>query len=299
MKKSLKNKNIGFTAFSHIFFIIFSICCVIPFLLLVSISFSFEKDILDGGFALIPKNFSLDAYKYVLSEPSALVDAYLVTGFYTVFGTIISILFMSGVAYTLARKNFRYKKALTLFLLVTMLFNGGLTASYIINTQVYHLGDNLLVYLFNGSTVTAYQVFVFRTFFKQIPESLVESANLEGANEWQLMFKIIMPLSTPVLATFGFMGAIARWNNVQTALYYITDKKYFTLQLLLQNVLNQAEYLKELRKMMDISALSTETIPTETMKFAMCILACGPMILVFPFFQKYLTKGMVVGAVKG
>lgn len=299
MKKSLKRKHFGFKAFSHIFFVIFSLCCIIPFLLLISISFSNEKDILDGGFSLIPKNFSLDAYKYVLSEPSALVDAYAVTGFYTIFGTIISILLMAGVAYALARKTFRYKKALTIFLLITMLFNGGLTSSYIINTQVYNLGDNLLIFLFNGGTVTAYHIFVFRTFFKQIPESLIESANLEGANEWQLMSKIVFPLSTPVLATFGFMGAVSRWNDVQTALYYITDSKYFTLQLLLQNILNQAEYLNELKKMMDVSAMATATIPTETMKFAMCILACGPMILVFPFFQKYLTKGMVVGAVKG
>ncbi|MBQ9965504.1 MAG: carbohydrate ABC transporter permease [Clostridia bacterium] len=299
MKKSLKRKHFGFKAFSHIFFVIFSLCCVIPFLLLISISFSNEKDILDGGFSLIPKNFSLDAYKYVLSEPSALVDAYMVTGFYTIFGTIISILLMAGVAYALARSTFRYKKALTVYLLITMLFNGGLTSSYIINTQVYNLGDNLLIFLFNGATVTAYQIFVFRTFFKQIPESLIESANLEGANEWQLMSKIVFPLSTPVLATFGFMGAVARWNNVQLALYYITDSKYFTLQLLLQKILNQAEYLNQLKKMMDISVMTTEIIPTETMKFAMCILACGPMILVFPFFQKYLTKGMVVGAVKG
>ena len=299
MKKSLKRKHFGFTVFSHGFFILFSICCVIPFLLLISISFSLEKDILDGGFSLIPKNFSLDAYKFVLSEPSALFDAYLVTGFYTVFGTLISVVLMAGVAYALARKTFRYKKAVTIFLLITMLFKGGLTSSYIINTQVYNLGDNLLIFLFNDATVSAYQVFVFRTFFRQIPESLIESANLEGANEWQLLYKIMVPLSTPVLATFGFMGAVNRWNNVQLSLYYITEKKLFTLQLMLQNILNQAEYLKELRKMMDISAISVDTVPTETMKFAMCILACGPMILVFPFFQKYLTKGMVVGAVKG
>ena len=299
MKRTLKNRHLGFTAFAHIFFITFSLCCIIPFLLLISISFSAENDILDGGFALIPKHFSLDAYKYVLSEPSALVDAYGVTIFYTVCGTIISVAFMAGVAYALARKTFRYKKALTIFLLITMLFNGGLTSSYIINTQVYHLGDTLWIYLFNTSTVTAYTVFVFRTFFRQIPESLIESANLEGANEWQLMTKIMLPLSKPVLATFGFMGAVTRWNDLQTALYYISDSKLYTLQLLLQNILNQAEYLRELQKLMDVSAMSTSTVPTETMKFAMCILACGPMILVFPFFQKYLTKGMVVGAVKG
>ncbi|MBP3626884.1 MAG: carbohydrate ABC transporter permease [Clostridia bacterium] len=299
MKKTLKNKHLGFTVFSHISFIIFSLCCIVPFLLLIAISFSNEKDILDGGFALIPERFSLDAYKYVLTEPSSLIDAYGITIFYTIFGTIVSVVFMAGMAYTLARKTFRYKKALTIFLLITMLFNGGLTSSYIINTQIYRLGDTLWIYIFNSSTVTAYTVFVFRTFFKQIPESLIESANLEGANEWQLLTKIIIPLSKPVLATFGFMGAVSRWNDLQVALYYISNSKLYTLQLLLQNILNQAEYLKELQKVMDVSAISMNTIPTETMKFAMCILACGPMILTFPFFQKYLTKGMVVGAVKG
>lgn len=294
--KLVKNK---LAIFAHIFFIIFSIICIIPFLLLVSISLSSEKDIIDGGFALIPKHFSLDAYKYVASDLSSIIRAYGVTAFYTVAGTAISIILMAGVAYALARKTFRYKNALTVFLLITMLFSGGLTASYIFNTQVYHLGDTIWIYLINGSTVQAYTVFVFRTFFKSIPESLIESATLDGASEFCLMRKIMLPLSMPVLATFSFMGALSRWNDVQTSLYYISDSRLYTLQLLLQNILNQAEYLNKLKATMSIEIANTAAIPTETMKFAMCVIATGPMIFCFPFFQKYLAKGMVVGAVKG
>lgn len=296
--KLAKQKNLGLKIVTHTFFILFSLCCILPFLLLISISFSLEKDVINGGFSLIPAHFSTAAYEYVLSDPSALVNAYGVTAFYAFAGTAISVCFMAGIAYALARKTFRYKKALTIFLLITMLFNGGLTAQYIFNTQVYHIGDSLWIYLFNSSTVAAYTVFVFRTFFRQIPESLLESANLEGANEWQLLTKIMLPLSKPVFATFGFMGAVSRWNDLQVSLYYISENKLFTLQLLLQNVLNQAEYLKELQKTMQIP-INFGSIPVETMKFAMCILASGPMILCFPFFQKYFTKGMVVGAVKG
>lgn len=296
-KNKLQRSKLG--VFAHIFFIIFSIICIIPFLLLISISLSEEKDIIDGGFSLIPKHFSLDAYKYVASDLSPVLRAYGVTAIYAVAGTFISIVFMAGVAYALARKTFRYKNTLTVFLLITMLFGGGLTASYIFNTQVYHLGDTIWIYLINGGTVSAYNIFVFRTFFKSIPESLIESANLDGASEFCIMRKIMIPLSTPVLATFSFMGALGRWNDVSISLYYISDSNLYTLQLMLQNILNQAEYLKQLKATMSIDIAGSAAIPTETMKFAMCIIAAGPMIFCFPFFQKYLAKGIVVGAVKG
>lgn len=281
----------------HIFFILYSLLCILPFVLILSISFSNENDIINNGFALIPQHFSTDAYKQIFGNPSSLLQAYLVTIVYAVGGTLLKTLIEAMMGYVLSRDACAFKKPLNAMLVITMFFNGGIIPSYIINTQWFHLGDSIWIYLLSG-LMTAYNVFVFRTFFSTIPKSLIESAMLDGASELNVLRIIVIPLSKPVLATFSFMSLIAKWNDYNVSMYYITEPKLYTLQYMLQNILNEAEFLKSLKESMPGLA-DAVAIPSETLKYAMCILAAGPMVIVFPAFQKYFAKGMVVGAVKG
>ena len=290
-------KYLNYKTVIHLVFIIASLIFLLPFVLIIAISFSDESDVLRYGYSLIPQHFTTSAYSYVFANISELLQAYLVTIYSSFVGTAISVVMMAMTGYALSRGNFAYKKFVNVFLVITMFFSGGLVPSYVINTTVFHLQNSPLIYILNG-LISAYTIFVFRTFFAQIPHSLVESATLDGASEFQIFTKITLPLSKPVIATFSFMGLITRWNNFETSLYYITDKSLYTLQYLLQQVLNEAEFLKQAMKVMPETMMNV-TMPSETLKFAICVLAAGPMVLIFPFFQKYFSKGMVVGAVKG
>ena len=269
---------------------------ILPFVLIVSISFSNENDITRFGYSLIVKNISTTAYAYIFKNPQSIINSYLVTTFFAFAGTAVSIFVMALSGYALSRDAFTYKKFVTYPLLLTMFFSGGLIPLYIINTQVFHLTNNLMVYIMWGM-ISGYTIFVFRSFFSQIPKSLIESADLDGANEFQILWHVILPLSTPVLATFGFIGIVTRWNNFEASLYYISIPKLYSLQYLLQLVLKEVAFLR--MSMSGVPEGVTGVIPMETIKFAMCVVAAGPMVLVFPFFQKYFSKGMVVGAVKG
>lgn len=292
-----KRKIINYKSFIHLFFIIYSLLCIVPFWLIVSISLSKESDIMVKGFSIIPENFTTEAYSYVFNDASTLWQAYIVTAIYAVLGTIISVVVMAMFGYALSRQHYVLKKFLIFYTLITMLFNGGLVPSYVINTQIFGLQNNIAIYLVTGM-VTGYTVFVFRTFFAQIPTSLIEAASIDGAKELQILTKIIVPLSKPVLATFTFTGVVQRWNDFETSMYYIQDQKLYTLQYLLQNILNEAAFLNQLKN--QLSAFSDMiVVPSETLKYAMCVLAAGPMVIIFPLFQKYFSKGMVVGAVKG
>lgn len=293
----MNNKKFSYKAFVHLFFVLYGLICIIPFLLIVSISLSNETDIINKGFSLIPAHFSGDAYSQIFQNPKSLIGAYGVTLLNAVAGTALAIIMQAMLGYVLSRDTCAFKKPINIMLVITMFFSGGLIPSYVVNTQVFHLGDTIWIYILSGC-MSAYNVFVFRTFFSTIPKSLIESAQLDGATEMQMLAKITVPLSKPVLATFTFTGMLGRWNDYTVPMYYITDDKLYNLQYLLQQILNEAAFLKQLQDSMPQLA-NAVAIPSETLKFAMCVLAAGPMVLVFPFFQKYFAKGMVVGAVKG
>lgn len=294
MKRLLKYPKYKF--FVHLFFVCASLLCIVPFLLIISISLSQEVDVVRNGFKLIPEHFTLEAYRYAFGNWTTILDAYAVTAIYAVGGSLISIILMAMIAYALSNDNYVLRKPITYFLLITMFIGGGLIPSYVINTQWFHLGNNILMYLLHG-LISAYTVFVFRTFFKSIPQSLIDAAYIDGATEMQVLAKVIIPLSVPVLATFAFMNMIARWNNYDVSMYYMQNERLYTLQYVLQNILNESEYLKQMKDSMP--GLNITVPPSETLKFAMCIVTTGPMLMVFPYFQKYFSKGMMLGAVKG
>lgn len=291
MKKSKLNYKVAI----YIFFFLFSLCFILPFLLLIGISLSDETDLINSGFKLIPEHFTTAAYDLLFQNPDKLARATLVTLFYAFVPVAIKILVEACCGYALARRNFLYKNHIKFFLLITMFVNGGLAPTYILRTQYLGLQDNMMVYFWCWG-VGASQIFIFRTFFRQLPSDLYDSAHLDGAGEMQTLIRIIAPLSKPILATYFLLGMLGHWNDYTTTLYYITDPDLYTLQYLMQKILQEAEMIKQMIAQMGITMA---TPPTETLKFAICVYAAIPMMIIFPFFQKFFSKGIMVGSVKG
>ncbi len=280
----------------HIFFVLMCLTYILPFLLLLAISVTDEKTIMEFGYNIIPKKISFEAYKQVFNNPTQLINSYKTTIIFSVTSTVLTVIVTTMTAYPLSRNNFKYKKALTWYIFITMLFGGGLIPSYLVNTKFLHLGNTIWVYILPG-LVSTWNVIIVRTFFQGIPESLAESAKIDGASEFYTFIKIMLPLSKPVMATIGFMFLLGKWNDWNTALIYIKDTKLYSLQYLLQKILRETEFIKEMAG--QNANFNNYTLPTESMRYATAILAAGPMLVIFPFFQKYFTKGMTIGAVKG
>ena len=293
MKKSQKRK-IGQIAL-HTFFIILCMCYILPLILVISISLEGGNN---HGFKLIPDEFSLTAYKMIFDNPKPILDAYITTIFYSVVGTVSSLVVMAMLAYTLSRPEFKLKNIYTFILFFTTLFSGGMVPAYILNTRYLHLGDKIWIYIL-PFIVNAWNVIVIRTYFQGLPKELFESARLDGASEMRICFRIAVPLSTPVLASVGFLRFIDAWNDWSTSQVYIKRPELRSLQYLLQQILND---IKMIEQMVDQGMMNdADTIITnlETMRFALVVVAGVPAMMIFPFFQKYFAKGMTIGSVKG
>jgi putative aldouronate transport system permease protein len=299
---SILKKGNRYSIFIHLFFILACFTFVLPMILVISISFSSELSVtaVNAGYSLIPKEFSLDAYKMAFANPDAIKNAYILTASQAILGTALALLVIGMVAYPLSRRNFAYKGVITFIIFFTMLFGGGMIPTYIIYTQWYHLGDSFWVYILPGLAGGAWNTLVVRTFFKGLPESLFESAKIDGAKELTIFFRIALPLSKAVFAAIGFMMMVGKWNDWGTSLIYIRTHKLYTLQYLLQRILNEADFLNGLIEN-PIPGINVNQMkrPTETLRYAMCVIAAGPMLIAFPFFQKYFSKGLTIGAVKG
>lgn len=291
MNKKIK----AFDVFNVIFFIVVTFICVFPIYLIAANAFSTESDVLTYGFAVFPKNFTFDAFKYVLKEPSQLLNSLWATLVYAIGGTAFSVLIMAMLGYVLTRKEFIFKKICNVALVFTMFFSAGLIPSYIVNTQMLHLENSWMAYILIHSVVAS-NVFIYRTFFRQIPESLIESAEIDGATQYQVLAKIIIPLSKAILATQFFLTMSGRWKAYDVSLYYISDPKMYTLEYYIQVLSKNANLLKQSLMVMGMDA---SEIPIETMKFAVVFFTLIPMVLIFPYFQKKFSKGAMVGAVKG
>lgn len=271
---------------------------VVPFWLIVSISLTDEKAIASMGYRFIPPVFSLLSYKFVFSNATQIVDSYLVTALASAIGTALSLITMALCAYPLSRPNFIFRKQITFYIFFTMIFSGGLVPSYILNAKYLHLKDSFLIYILPG-LCNAFYLFIIRTYFRELPASLIESAKIDGAGELKIFLGIILPLSKPVLATVSFFLVLNYWNNWFTCMLYITNKKLYTLQYLLQKILMELQFLRNLAIEVPVGSADTELAPTEGMRYAMAIVATGPMLIIFPFFQKYFTQGLTIGAIKG
>ncbi len=285
--------------FVHLFFVVFCLGFVIPFIYVISASFTNEYELLSEGYRLIPRAFDVSAYRYIFKNPEQIINSYLVTIFFSTVGTLLGVLVMVFVGYSISRSNFVCRKFVTMFIFFTMLFSGGMVPSYILITQYLKLGNNILVYII-PSLASAWYIILFKTFFSQLPMGLIESAKIDGASELRILLQIVLPLSKPVLATVSLLVLLGKWNDWMTTLLYVRNKNLYSLQYLLQEILRETEFLNLMVKNRAIGGMINSTkIPIDSMKFAMAIVAAGPMLVIFPFFQKYFTRGLTIGSIKG
>ena len=283
----------------HIFFIVLSLAFIVPMLYVIAVSFSSQEAIDAFGYKLIPSEFSLDAYKFVFKNPTQLINSYKVTIFSSLVGTLLSVTVMALVAFPLSQQSFRYRKPIMYMIFFTMLFSGGLIPHYILTTQYLGLDNSIWVYIL-PTLASAYHIIIIRTFFQQLPVSLIESARLDGAADARIFTSIVLPLSKPVIATIALMTMLNKWNDWYTTLIYVRDSELYTLQYMLQKILREVQFMKEVSQSNMAGNLVLESnIPEEPARFAMVIVAAGPMLVIFPFFQKYFTRGLTLGAVKG
>ncbi|MDI9499199.1 MAG: carbohydrate ABC transporter permease [Bacillota bacterium] len=285
----------------HIVFILFSLACLAPLALLVIISLTPENLILQNGYTFFTRELTLNAYEFLFSKPDLVINAYSVTFFIVIVGTFISLFITILYAYPISRMDFPFRNFFSMFIVLTMLFNGGLTATYLVNVRLLHLRNTVwaLVLPLIGS---AFYILIARTFFRNtIPGELLESARIDGASEGRILFQIVLPLSLPMLATIGLFIVFRYWNDWFQALLYLTDKKLYPLQFVMNRALMNVQYLQQ-----NISTLSSEEamielakMPSESLRMAMAVTSIGPIVIAYPFFQKYFISGLTVGAVKG
>lgn len=298
-----KTKTIRHSASDRILLIIFyivigvfAIACLYPLLLAVGTSFSDEASVTVNGYRVIPKKFSLEAYKMILgSLGKNILNAYCVTIAVTVIGTAVSILVSSSFAYVLTVKEFKPKGMLNMFLYIPMIFSAGLLPWYIMCTKYYHLTDNFLA-LILPCCMNAFNVFLLRNFFKSIPEELAEAAKIDGANYLRIFSVIYFPLAKVGLVTVGLFYALSYWNDYYLSLMFINKQNMYPLQYYLYNMLANVQFIAN---QANASLGYNINIPLETTKMATICVTIGPIILLYPIAQKYITKGVIVGAVKG
>lgn len=304
MKSQWKNVNQishGWNAAFNLLLGIFALSCIVPVVLVFMISISDVMSIATKGYTFFPSGINFQAYKFLMTDRETIFNVYYVSILQTVVGTVLSVILTALMAYPLSRSCFRYKNAVTFYIFFTMLFSGGLIPWYMICANVLRLRNTFWA-LVVPYLMAPFNVIIMRTFFKTtIHDSLIESAKLDGASELRVLLWIVLPLSLPVLATIGLFRAIAYWNDWWLPTILVDNNKWINLQYAMTQVIRSATYLADLAASGATGSTQTELarMPTESVRMAMCIVSMGPIVLAYPFCQKYFVKGLTIGAVKG
>lgn len=272
-----------------------SVLWIIPVLFIFSLSVTPETSLSEVGYRLIPKEITFDAYTYIIKNPAQILNSYKISIIVTVIGTVAGLMFTTGIAYAMSRKDFKLGKHITRFVMFAMLFHGGLIPTYIVVTQVLHLGNTLWVLILT-MLVSSWNIFLMKSFLSSIPTELLEASFIDGATEYQTYFKVVLPLAKPGLATVGLLILFSYWNDWYQAMLYIDNMDLVPLQLLLYKIISNIQFVLQ-----NSFYLASEggSFPTIAARMATCVIAIAPMLLAFPFFQKYLAKGLTLGSVKG
>ncbi len=282
---------------AHIVMILLSALALLPFILLIIASFTDDTVALLNGYSYFPEKWSLGAYEYIMQNSGTFVRAYGMTILVTFVGTAVSVVLTALTGYVLSKRNLPGVKVMNLFTIFTMLFNGGLVATYINYVTVFNIKDTIFALLVPNLLMNAFMIMLVRNYFaNSIPEEIYESARIDGANEFVIFIKLVIPLSVPILATVGLMGGIAYWNDWQNSLYYIDDKAMYTIQAVLNSI---NEGVAAIASLGGSSAVSLAELPTTTIRMAVAVVGILPIIVIYPFFQKYFAKGLMAGSVKG
>lgn len=294
-RRGITTDRIIFNFFGYILLAFVTVICILPFYLIIIGSFTAESEIIRNGFSLGIKQFSVEGYALCLKNPISIAIAYRNTIFVTVVGTVASLFMATMTGYVLQRKDFPWRNYFSFFFFFTMLFSGGLVPWYIL--CVRYLGFKNQTYaLILPLIFSVWNMIISKTFMQSIPIAITESAKIDGANDFLIYIRLILPLSIPLIATIGLFSALTYWNDWYNAMLFIDNEKMFTLQYYLQRLLGSAEAL---RRIAEESGIDVPQVPMESMKMAMTVIVTGPIILLYPLLQRYFVKGLTVGAVKG
>ncbi|MBN2531523.1 MAG: carbohydrate ABC transporter permease [Spirochaetales bacterium] len=278
-----------------VFVVFIALVCLFPFLLILAGSFTEESAIYKYGYSLIPAKFSFDAYAIILKTPVSIIRAYGVTILVVVTGTSVGLFITAMACYVLSQPDFKYRKIFSFIIYITSIFSGGLIPLYILMVRYLHLKDTIFA-LILPLFVTAWNIFLLRNFIREVPYSIIESAKIDGANEFTIFMKIVIPLSIPGFITIGLFQALYYWNDWMQAMLYINDKNLYPIQYYLYNMLNS---FQSMNSSFLSSGILLPRIPTESIKMAMTVIATGPIVFLFGFAQKYFIKGLTAGSIKG
>lgn len=270
---------------------------LLPIVLIIIASFTQETALLRDGYSFFPKQWSMDAYVYIIQQSSIIFRAYGVSVFVTVVGTVLSVMITTTLAYPMSKRSFKYSNPLSFFVFFTMLFSGGIVPSYIMWTNVFHIKNTIWALIVPNYLVSAFNVILVKNFYQNnIPVSLIEAAELDGATEMQTFWKLIFPMARPVVATISLFTGLCYWNDWTNGLYYVDSQKLYSIQLLLMKIMNNIEALKANANLAGAAAVA---LPGTSVRMAIAFIGILPILLVYPFVQKYLVEGVVIGAVKG
>lgn len=283
-------------AASNIILIVLSLMALLPFVLLIIASFTDNTIAVKEGYSYFPSKWSLDAYAYIWRNAAMIARAYGVTIAVTVIGTAAGLVITALYAYMLSKKGLPGRKFLIFFVILTMLFNGGLVPTYLVYSNMLHIKDTLWALIVPTLLMNGFNVILIKNYFENnIPGELYESARIDGAGEWFIFSKIAMPLSRPILATVGLLMGIAYWNDWQNGLYYLNDTSLYSIQNILNQINQNISYLAS----SGVSGVSMADLPTTTIRMAIAFVGILPIVIAYPFFQKNFAKGITMGSVKG
>ncbi len=289
----------AFDRFASIFLGCLVVLTLLPIVLIVISSFTAEDALIQNGYSFWPQEWSLDAYYYMVKQGAVILRSYGVSIFVTVVGTLCSVLITTMLAYPMSRKSFKYRNVLSFFVFFTMLFNGGIVPAYIMWTQIFHIKNTIFALLIPNYLVNAFNVILVKNYYSNnVPDALLEAAQIDGASEMTIFRRIMLPLAVPAIATISLFTGLCYWNDWTNGLYYISNEKLYSIQMLLMNIMNN---IQALRANSTASLLGTGTVdlPGTAIRMAMAVIGILPILLVYPFVQKHLVRGVVVGAVKG
>lgn len=292
------NTGKGWKIAANIVMVICSFLALAPFILLIIASFTDETVALLNGYSYFPEKWSLSAYEYIVGQAAMLGRAYLMTILVTAIGTTVGVIITALLGYMLSNKNLPGRRFLNLYVVFTMLFNGGLVPTYIMYVKTFAVKNTIFGLIVPNLLMSAFLVMLVRNYFENsIPADLYEAARIDGASEFQTFFRVALPLSTPILATVGMMMGIAYWNDWQNGLYYLNDagKHLYTIQNILNNINDNIAFLASNAT----SGVNLADLPTTTVRMAIAVVGILPILVLYPFFQKYFAKGITMGAVKG
>jgi putative aldouronate transport system permease protein len=290
----------AFTAVINVLLTLLALFTVLPIVLLIVSSFTSEATILHNGYSFLPEKWSLNAYRYLFVQGRFILNSLQISFLVTAVGTTVNLLISSLLAYPLSRKDFPLRIPLSFLVFFTLLFNGGLVPTYLTYTQMLHVKNTLFGLIVPSLLMNGFTVILIRTYFaSNIPDALIESARIDGAGETLIFFRIVMPLSLPILATVGLMAGLAYWNDWFNGFIYINKPELYSLQNILNRMIRNIEFLQQNSSLSGNVGSQLSMIPTTTVRMAIATVGAVPIMVIYPFFQKYFVKGIIIGAIKG